>query len=211
MKSLIAPEIESYAAKHSIPESPVFSDLVKITREQTEAPQMQVGRLEGALLRVLVRLTGAKRVLEIGTFTGYSALAMAEGLPEDGRLITLDINERTTAIAQKAWDKSPHGKKIEARLGPAESAIESLEGTLDMVFIDADKENYSRYWDLVVPKVRTGGLIAVDNVLWSGRVLDPQEASDKAIAAFNAHAAADPRVDCSMLTVRDGVLLAVKK
>ncbi|PCI35399.1 MAG: methyltransferase [Elusimicrobia bacterium] len=211
MLTLIAPELESYAADHSTPESSIFSDLVKITHEKTDLPQMQVGRLEGALLRVLVRLTGAQRILEIGTFTGYSALAMAEGLPEDGRLITLDIDEKTNAIAREAWDKSPHGKKIEARLGPAVETIESLEGSFDMVFIDADKGNYTRYWDLVVPKMRAGGLIAVDNVLWSGRVLDPKDDSDRAIVAFNTHAANDTRVDCAMLTVRDGVLLAVKK
>ena len=211
MEALVAPEIETYAAKHSTPESSIFTDLVKITHEKTDLPQMQVGRLEGALLRVLVRLTGAKRVLEIGTFTGYSALAMAEGLPEEGRLITLDIDEKTNAIAQEAWDKSPHGKKIEARLGPAAATIESLDGSFDMAFIDADKANYTRYWDLVVPKIRTGGLIAVDNVLWSGRVLNPSDESDKAIVAFNTHAASDARVDCAMLTVRDGVLLAVKK
>ncbi|OIO07198.1 MAG: methyltransferase [Elusimicrobia bacterium CG1_02_63_36] len=211
MEALIAPELEAYAAKHSIPEGPVFRDLVAVTRSETDMPQMQVGRLEGALLRVLVRLSGAKRVLEIGTFTGYSALAMAEGLPENGRLITLDVNEKTNAIARAAWDKSPHGNKIEAKLGPALKSLESLEGPFDMVFIDADKENYSRYWDACVPKVRPGGLLAVDNVLWSGRVLDPKEPSDKAIVAFNAKAASDVRVDCAMLTVRDGVLLGVKK
>jgi caffeoyl-CoA O-methyltransferase len=211
MEALVAPEIEAYAAEHSVPETEVFSELVKITREKTDLPQMQVGRLEGALLRVLAKLTAAKRILEIGTFTGYSALAMAEGLPDDGVVVTLDVDRRTNAIARAAWEKSPHGRKIESRLGPALETIPSLDGEFDMVFIDADKENYSNYWDLCVPKVRSGGLIAVDNVLWSGRVLAPKEASDKAIAAFNAKAAGDSRVDCAMLTVRDGVLLGVKK
>lgn len=211
MVSLIAPELEAYAAKHSTPESAVFTQLVKDTRAKTDLPQMQVGRLEGALLRVLVRLCGAKRVLEVGTFTGYSALAMAEGLPDDGILITLDIDAKTNAIAREAWEKSPHGGKIEARLGAAVETIAGLNGEFDMAFIDADKENYTRYWDLIVPKIRRGGLIAVDNVLWSGRVLNPSDDTDRAIAAFNAHAANDARVDCAMLTVRDGVLLAVKK
>ena len=199
MKALISPEIESYAEKHSTPESKLFADLARATREKTSFPQMQVGALEGGLLRLLVRLTGARNVLEIGTFTGYSALAMAEGLPKGGRLTTLDIDPATTAIARKTWAKSPHGRKIELRLGPAAASLRTLKGPFDFVFIDADKENYSLYWNLCVPKTRKGGLIAVDNVLWSGRVLSPADSTDRAIAAFNKRAAADKRVDCVML------------
>jgi len=211
MIALVSDAIEEYAEQHTAAESPVFQGLAKETYAKTKVPQMQVGRLEGAFLRLLVRLTRAERVLEIGTFTGYSALAMAEGLPENGKLWTCDISEESTAIAQRFWDQSPAGSKIELRLGPALETIKALDETFDLVFIDADKENYTRYWDAVLPKVRTGGLIVADNVLWSGRVLDPQDESDRAIVAFNKHVAADERVESVMLTVRDGVTLAYKR
>lgn len=210
MEKIVPEEIERYAAEHSAAESELFRDLAQTTQRETAAPQMQVGHLEGAFLRMLIRMSKAKMVLEIGTFTGYSSLAMAEGLPEDGRLITCDINPDTTAVAKRFWAQSPHGAKIELRLGPAADTIAGLNETFDFVFIDADKENYHVYWDACLPKVRQGGIIAADNVLWSGRVLNPKEASDKAIAAFNAKVAADTRVEAVITTVRDGVTLAYK-
>jgi caffeoyl-CoA O-methyltransferase len=171
---------------------------------------MLSGHLEGTFLRFLVQLSGARKILEIGTFTGFSALAMAEGLPPDGHIITCDVNPDSTAIAREYWAQSPHGDKIELRLAPALDTLATLSGPFDLVFIDADKANYGAYWEAVMPKVRPGGLIAVDNVLWSGRVLDPQAASDQAIAAFNRQAAADTRVETMMLSIRDGLLLARK-
>jgi len=209
--NFIPKPIEDYAAKHTAPESELFRALVKRTYAETEWPQMQVGHLEGAFLKMLVRISRAKTILEIGTFTGYSALAMAEGLPEGGRLFTCDLNRVNTAIAQEFWKKSKHGKKIKLLLGPALETIPKIKAKLDLVFIDADKENYARYWDLCLPKLKRGGLIVADNVLWSGRVLNPKAPSDKAIAAFNTKVAQDQRVEVVMLTVRDGITLAWKK
>lgn len=210
--TVITPEpIETYAAHHAPEEAPLLQDLARETYATMERPQMQVGRLEGGLLRLLVRAVRAQRVLEIGTFTGYSALAMAEGLPEDGALITCDIDAKTSAIAQRYFDQSPHGKKIQLRIGPALETIAKLKGLFDLVFIDADKSNYQNYWDAVLPKVRSGGLIIVDNVLWSGRVLDPQDVDSRAIAAFNASVRSDPRTESVLLPVRDGITLAWKR
>jgi caffeoyl-CoA O-methyltransferase len=207
----IAPqEIETYCKAHTTPLAPVFDALREETFAKTSAPQMQVGLLEGRFLGMLVSLTGAKRVLEIGTFTGFSGLAMASALPEDGKLYTCDIDPKATEMAKKFWAQSPHGKKIELKLGPAADTIPSLNETFDLVFIDADKAGYQKYWELSLPKVRKGGLIVVDNVLWSGRILNPQEKSDHEIHAFNQMAAKDPRVTQVMLTVRDGMLLAQK-
>jgi len=208
----ICPEnIEKYAAEHGVQESALLKALARETTAKAQYPQMMVGPLEGAFLRTLVRLTGAKRILEIGTFTGYSALTMAEALPENGRIITCDINPSTTLIAQRYWAQSPHGKKIELKLGPAVETLKTLKGPFDLVFIDADKPNYAKYWDASLPKIRKGGALAVDNVLWGGAVLNPGEDSAKSINAFNRKVAADKRVECMMVTIRDGVTLAWKK
>jgi caffeoyl-CoA O-methyltransferase len=159
---------------------------------------------------MLARLVSARRVLELGTFTGYSALVMAEGLPDDGELITCDIDPEVTDIAKRYWSRSPHGGKIELRLGPALETLKTIEGPFDLVFIDADKENYINYWELCLPKTRSGGLLVVDNVLWGGEVLDPKDETDKAIAEFNRHVYKDKRVEVVMLPVRDGLTLAYK-
>lgn len=203
--------IEAYAKAHSSSEDPLLQELCRDTQENVQWPQMQTGHLEGSLLRLLAKISGAKRVLEIGTFTGYSSLSLASGMSDDGKVITCDVDPVATEMAKRYWARSPHGKKIELRMGPALETIETIEEELDLVFIDADKENYSNYWEACVPKVRSGGLILVDNVLWYGKVLDPKEESDLAIVAFNELAQADERVDLVMLTVRDGVSLAVKR
>jgi len=208
MLSFIPEELEKYVVSHCTPESALLEKLAADTRDNTQQPQMMVGNVEGLLLRALVRATGAHRVLEIGTFTGYSALAMAEGLPDDGTLITCDVDPEATAIARRYWEQSPHGAKIDLRLGPALETIQSLAGPLDMVFIDADKASYVDYWEAVVPRVRKGGLIVADNVLWSGRVLAPDEPDAEALAAFNDHVAADGRVEQVMLPIRDGITVA---
>jgi caffeoyl-CoA O-methyltransferase len=204
-------QIEAYAQAHSSPEDPLLAELARVTHERSNRARMLTGHIEGALLRMLVQALGARRVLELGTFTGYSALSMAMGLPDNGRVITCDIDPETTQIARDFWARSVHGAKIELRLGPAPETIRSLDGPLDFVFIDADKANYIAYWDAVLPKVRPGGLIAADNVLWSGRVLDPKEPDDHAIVAFNRHVRHDDRVELVMLTVRDGITLARKR
>jgi caffeoyl-CoA O-methyltransferase len=204
----ISDEIEAYADARSTPESALCRELAEETRAKATNPQMMIGNTEGLFLRALVRATGARRVLEIGTFTGYSALAMAGGLPEDGKLITCDIDPESTAIARAFWARSPYGARIELRLGPALDTIHGLDGPFDLAFIDADKGGYIDYWEAIVPIVRKGGVIVADNVLWSGRVLDPQEPDDKALAAFNKHVAADDRVEQVMLPVRDGITVA---
>ena len=209
--TLVPKVLEEYALNHSTPESVLFRELAKETYAKTRAPQMQVGPLEGGLLRLLARLLHAKRILEIGTFTGYSALCLAEGMAEEGQLTTCDVDPVATGIAQKYWDKSPHGKKITLKLKPALETLKTLEGPLDLVFIDADKENYIHYWEASLPKVRAGGLLVADNVLWSGRVLNPQDASDFGIVQFNEHVKNDRRVEVVMCTLRDGITLAFKK
>ena len=203
--------IEQYAHDHTKEESELFRRLREETYREMKYPQMQVGRLEGRFLKMLVRLTGAQRVLEIGMFTGYSALMMAEGLPDDGRLTTCDINPQAEAIARRYFAESPHGHKIEVRIGPALETIGSLAGPLDLVFIDADKTNYGNYYEACFPLVRAGGLIVADNVLWSGRVLQPEDDDTRAIVAFNQRVQADPRVENVCLTVRDGMMLVWKR
>ncbi len=209
--NLVSEEIEAYARAHTDKPSPLLEALTQETREKMEFHRMQVGPLEGAFLRMLVKLTGARRVLEVGMFTGYSGLCLAEGLPEDGELITCDINPKAEEIARRYFAQSPHGKKIQVRMGPALETIAALEGTLDLVFIDADKESYADYFDAVLPRLKQGGLIVADNTLWSGRVLNPQAESDHAIVAFNAKVAKDERVERVQLTLRDGVTLIRKK
>ncbi len=212
MQPLIARELEDYVFAHTKAPHSLFEELREVTYESMQRPTMQVGRVEGALLRNLVAMSGAKRILEIGTFTGYSALSMAEALPPDGRLTTCDIDPQAVAIAQRFFNKSPHGGKITIRLGDALDYVKSLTEAdeLDLVFLDADKARYADYYEAVLPRLRTGGLVVADNTLWSGRVLDPKSDDDKGIARFNDLVVNDPRVDCVLLAVRDGVMLARK-
>ena len=144
-------------------------------------------------------------------FTGYSGLMIAAGLPDDGELVTCDVNPAAETIAKRYFDRSPHGRKIRIRMGPALETIRTLSAPFEFVFLDADKENYSNYYDAVLPLIPSGGLLVADNVLWSGKVLDPKEPSDRAIVAFNDKVAADPRVEKVMVTVRDGMLLVRRK
>jgi len=209
--TLVPEPIEEYAAEHTEAPAPIFEKLREETYSKMSLPQMQVGRNEGTFLKLLVRLSRAKRVLEIGMFTGYSGLMMAEGLPDDGELITCDVDPKAEAMAKRYFAQSPHGKKIHIRMGPALETIKTLKGPIDMVFIDADKENYPKYYDAVLPLLRKGGLLVADNVLWSGRVLDPKEETDRAIVEFNDKVAKDARVEKVLLSVRDGMMLAVKK
>lgn len=210
MLTLVPEAIENYAAAHADPVSPLLDELRLVTHEKMKWPQMQVGRVEGALLRMVVRMIGAKSVLEIGMFTGYSALCMAEALPDDGKLVTCDIDPEAEKIAKSFFARSPHGKKIDVRIAPALETIATLKGPLDLVFIDADKTSYAAYFDAVFPLVRKGGLIIADNTLWSGKVLDPQTDDAHAIVAYNAKVAADTRVAKVLLTVRDGMLFSQK-
>ncbi|HEU4341850.1 MAG TPA: class I SAM-dependent methyltransferase [Candidatus Binatia bacterium] len=204
-------QIEEYAERHTRALSDLHARLWKETHQKTDYPGMMVGPLEGALLRLLVRLTAAKRVLEIGMFTGYSALAMAEALPEDGQLITCDVNPETTEIARRYFDLSPHGCKIETKLGPARETLKALKGPFDLCFIDADKESYSDYYDRAVDLVRPGGLIVLDNMFRGGRVLNPRDQEARAVAVLNDRIRKDERVENVLLPVRDGVMLAYRR
>lgn len=211
MLTLVPEQIEAYAREHSSPWLELHDRLRDETNATCEWPQMMVGPLQGRVLTLLTRLTGARLAVEVGTFTGCSALHIAEGLAPGGRLITCDVDEKATAIARRYFDESPFSSAIEIRLGQALDTLRGLEGPVDFVFLDADKVGYVDYWERLLPLVRSGGVIVADNVLWSGRVLDPREPSDHAIVRFNRHVAADPRVEQALLTVRDGLMLAVKR
>jgi caffeoyl-CoA O-methyltransferase len=206
--------IAAYIENHTDPLSPLLEELVRETRLRTGRPHWSVGRTEGRLLQMLVGISGARRVVEVGTFTGFSALLMAEALPEDGRLVTCESEPSFAAIAQRFFDRSPHGRKIRLELGPALESLARLpEGAMDFVFIDADKTAYTDYYEQALRLLRAGGLILADNVFWRGRIFkrSPTNPNARAIAAFNDRVGADPRVEKVMLTVRDGCYLIRKK
>ena len=213
MDPLVRHDIEDYASARTTPEPHLLQQIAEETQALGSRAGMLTGRTEGRLLNFLVRLVRPRQVLEIGCFTGYSALSMAEALPDGGRLYTCEISEEHAGIAQKNFDRSPYGDRIELRLGPARDTIASLDGPFGFVFVDADKGNYPDYYEAVLPKLADGGLIAFDNVLWSGRVLDDEdETTDtKAIRALNEKLARDDRIECVMLTVRDGLTLVRRR
>jgi caffeoyl-CoA O-methyltransferase len=174
---------------------------------------MLTGTIEGRLLELLVHTSGARRVLEIGTYSGYSSLSMAAGLPPGGHIDTCEIDETHAAVARRYHERSPHGDRITVHVGPALETIARLDGDFDLVFIDADKPNYRNYYEAVLPRLSARGLIVVDNTLWGGRVLDAaaDDLDTPAIRAFNDHVRNDDRVTCVLLTVRDGVTLIRRK
>ena len=202
-------EILAYVERQSTASPAALEELAEETARTLGSPNMLSGPVVGRLLEFLVFALGARSVLEIGTFSGYSALAMAEGLPPDGRIVTLEIDEAHAELARRAIAASPHAKKIEIVLGPALASLESLPGPFDFVFIDADKEGYLDYYEAVLPKLTPRGLIAVDNTLRRGSVLDESDTSpaSEATRAFNERVRSDPRVRCVILSVRDGVTL----
>ncbi len=212
MSFIVNGPVEEYAERHSTPSGELFDRLAAETRERMTAPQMMVGVLEGQFLALLVRLSGARRILELGTFTGYSSISMAAELPDDGRVITCDIDPGATDIARRYMDESGHGHKIEIRLGPALETIGDLSGPFDLVFIDADKPNYVNYYEATLPLLADDGLMIADNTLWSGRVADlgDRDESTQAIRALNERVRDDPRVRNVLLTVRDGMNLIWK-
>lgn len=213
MKDLVLPEIEAYAEEHSTAESEVCRALREETYRTMEVPYMVVGPLEGAFLKLMTQLVMARRVLEIGMFTGYSALSMAEVLPDDGRLITCEIDPESAAVARKYLAKSPHGDKIEIRMGLALDTLHDLAGPFDLIFIDADKVNYVNYYRRAVELVAAGGVILIDNVLWSGDVLlqPPPDRSTAVIQELNRLVASDQRVTAVLVTIRDGVFVVRPK
>ncbi|HST56986.1 MAG TPA: class I SAM-dependent methyltransferase [Solirubrobacteraceae bacterium] len=209
MAGLASEEIERYALEHSTQQTPVMAELQRDALANLSAPQMLSGPVEGRLLELLVWSTQARNVLEIGTFAGYSALSMAAGLPPGGRVVSCEIDAHHAQFAQRHIDASPYGDRIELKLGPAIDTIAQLDGPFDLVFIDADKTGYAAYYEAVLPKLAPTGLIAVDNTLWSGRVLDAHtsDPSTRALIEFNELVVQDERVSCVMLTVRDGITL----
>jgi caffeoyl-CoA O-methyltransferase len=211
MSFLVDEAIEAYAEAHTTAPGADLVALADETRATMSAPQMLTGVIEGRFLELLVFAAGAQRVLELGTFTGYSALSMAAALPPGGRIDTCDIEPEHVEVAQRYIDASPYADRITIHVGPALETIERLEGSFDLVFIDADKDNYANYYEAVLPRLSERGLIAIDNTLWSGRVLDPQDESTKAIAALNDAIAADERVVAVQLTIRDGVTLVRRR
>jgi caffeoyl-CoA O-methyltransferase len=216
-RSLVPDAVESYVCEVMTRETP----LQKALRAETAAlpdARMQIGPDQGVLVGLLVKLIGARRTLEIGTFTGYSALAVASALPEDGRLITCDVNEEWTTIARRYWAEAGLAGRIELRLGPATETLAALlkelgPDSFDFAFIDADKESYDAYYEASLQLVRRGGLIAIDNTLWGGDVVDPAvtDPETEAIRALNVKVRDDPRVEACLLTVGDGVMLARKR
>ena len=208
--TLVPEEIEEFARRHTTPLPPHLEELSRFTLEEMEYGLMLSGPIEGGLLQLLAWATKARRVLEIGCFTGFSAQMMAAALPDDGQLITCEIDPETAEIARKYADEGPDGHKIEIRVGPAAETLKTLEGPFDLVFIDADKDPYIDYYEAALELLADDGIMAVDNVLLNGRVVNPESKSGQRMAAFNAHVAADERVKQVLLTIRDGVMLIRK-
>jgi caffeoyl-CoA O-methyltransferase len=209
MSPIVDPAVERYVEEHTTPPAPAMAALADETRERLAIPQMLTGTVEGRMLEMLVWATGAREVLELGTYSGYSALSMAAALPEGGRIVTCEVAPDHAAFAQRHIDASPYADRIEVRVGPALDTVAELPGPFDLVFIDADKVNYRNYYEAVLPKLAPRGLIAVDNTLWSGRVADESEGDESTavMREFNDHVRNDPRVVSVQLTVRDGVTL----
>jgi predicted O-methyltransferase YrrM len=209
MSFIVPEEIEAYAAAHTTPPDELLAELAEETKATLSSPQMLTGPIEGRFLELLVHGLQAKRVLEFGTYSGYSSLSMAAGLPQGGRIDTCEVDETHAEVARRYIGRSPFADRITVHLGPALETIERLDGEFDFIFIDADKENYVNYYEAVLPRLSAHGLIAADNTLWSGRVLDEGDDSEgtRAIKAFNKRVRSDQRVTSVMLTIRDGVTL----
>jgi caffeoyl-CoA O-methyltransferase len=209
MTLIVPDEIEAYAEAHTSAPTDLLRRLAEETRATLRSPQMLTGTVEGRLLEFLVFATGARRVLELGTYSGYSAISMAAALPEGGRIDSCEVDEQHAEVARRYIEEAGFSDRITIHLGPALETLSRLEGDFDLVFIDADKENYVNYYEAVLPRLSARGLIAADNTLWSGRVIDESEESEGtlAIRAFNEHVRRDDRVVSVMLTVRDGVTL----
>lgn len=207
----ISEELEDYAANHSENEPALLEALNRETHQKVLQPRMLSGHFQGRVLSLLSKLVNPKAILEIGTFTGYATICLAEGLQAGGTLDTLDNNEELYDFQRKYFDKSPWGAQITQHLGNALDIIPSLNKKFDLVFIDADKQNYPNYWDVIVPMVNKGGIILSDNVLWSGKVLEPVKSNDKStqvLLDYNKMVKEDPRVETVLLPIRDGLTVS---
>lgn len=212
----VTDEVQSYAVDHgSFAPTPVLTQLRADTAALGSSSGMQIGHDQGQLLTWLTRLVGARQAVEIGTYTGYSSLCIASGLAEGGQLLCCDVSEEWTALARSAWEAAGVSDRIELKIAPAIETLNALpqDASIDLAFIDADKQGYISYWDALVPRVRTGGLILSDNTLWSGDVVAPDESNANltAIRAFNDHVAADDRMESVMLPAYDGLTLSRKR
>lgn len=205
------PKIDKYSEEHTTIESDEILSLIKSSDEELEYIDMLSGRIVGQLLKIIVKMSNAKHILEIGTFTGYSAMLMAEALPEDGEVVTLEMNHKYQKIAQKHFDSFEAGKKVTMICGNAQETIKELTGTFDLVYLDGDKLRYTYYYESALPLLKSGGLIIADNVLWDGTVLNPQDHKAEAINEFNNIVASDDRVEQVLLPIRDGVNVIRKK
>lgn len=205
-------KLDDYCGEHTSEEDALLQKINRETHLEVLQPRMLSGHLQGRFLSMISKLKQPKRILEIGTYTGYSALCLAEGLAKEGKLITIDVNEELAEKVRAYFDESKYASQLEMQIGDATELIKNLEGPFDIVFIDADKENYPTYFDLVIDKMSTGGLIIADNVLWSGKVLEPVKENDtstKAILHYNEKIHNDPRVENTLLPIRDGLMMAV--
>jgi caffeoyl-CoA O-methyltransferase len=205
--------VERYVEEHTTPPPARLHALAEETRATLSSPQMMTGRVEGRFLEMLVWAAAPRRVLEIGTYSGYSALSMAPALPEGGRIVTCEIDEERAAVARRYIAESPWADRVEVRVGPALDTIAELPGPFDLVFIDADKTGYADYVEAVLPKLSDRGLVAIDNTLWSGRVAEGAEADEttRSLIELNERLARDERVVAVMLTVRDGITLVRRR
>ena len=212
----LTPAVHEYVVAHGTPPDAVQEALI-VETAQLPMARMQISPEQGAFMTLLVRAVGARRAVEVGTFTGYSALAIARGLPDDGQLLCCDLSEEWTAIARRVWAAAGVEHKIDLRLAPALETLQALptDEHLDLAFVDADKTNYAAYYEELLPRLRPNGLLLVDNTLWSGRVVDAPAVDDdddtRALRAFNDMVAADDRVEASLLTLGDGVTLVRKR
>lgn len=204
-------DISGYSEAHTSPESALLKQINRDTHAKVMMPRMLSGHLQGRFLSMISHLLKPKNILEIGTYTGYSAICMAEGLRPEGKLVTIDVNEELEARVRGYFEQAGISSKVDYKVGDAAKIIPTLTEKFDLVFIDADKENYGLYYDLVFDKVAKGGLIMADNVLWSGKVVQPKPDKDaRAILAFNEKVVNDPRVEVLLLPLRDGILMARK-
>lgn len=208
----VDPQLQGYSESHTSPESELLRKINRDTHSDVLKPRMLSGHLQGRYLSMVSKMIRPKTILEIGTYTGYSALCLAEGLLADGKLITIDVNEELESRARGYFNQSEFSTKIDFRIGNALKIIPVLSGPFDLVFIDADKASYASYFDLIIDKVVTGGFILADNVLWSGKVINPNPDKDtQNILAFNTKVHNDPRVENVLLPIRDGILVMRKK
>jgi caffeoyl-CoA O-methyltransferase len=212
---LLSSELAEYVVTHGTPPDAAQEALIEETATLGSVSGMQISPEQGAFLTILTRLLGAKHAIEIGTFTGYSALCIARGLPDDGQLVCCDVSEEWTAIGKRAWESAGVAARIDLRIAPALDTIAALgaDAMFDLAFIDADKPNYANYYDALLPHIRPNGAILIDNVLWDGNVIKADATDDNTVAirAFNDHVAGDDRVDVVMLPISDGLTLARKR